>query len=70
MDGRTEAPDETAVRCLRDGLRPTEAIKVLRTTGLTLGEAKEVVHRNLQRQVQASAELLWDAAEDAVNAED
>lgn len=40
-----------------------EAIKALRAGGnMSLGDAKEIVHRNLSPERQASAERLWDEA--------
>jgi ribosomal protein L7/L12 len=67
---RNENPDAVAIRCLRDGLNPIDAVKAVRATGLALREAKEVVHRNLPRDRQQAAELVWDAAEEGLRAED
>jgi hypothetical protein len=54
--------DEIAHALISDHhLAPVPAIKAMRTGGnMTLGEAKEVVHRNLPIEQQEAAERLWD----------
>ncbi len=53
-------PDQVAQELLR---RTDSVISVIKavadTTGIDLGEAKFVVHRNLDPEVRAGAERLW-----------
>jgi ribosomal protein L7/L12 len=51
--GRTDSPI-TAIRAVVEG------------TGLGLGDAKWVVHRNLDPEVRTAAEHLWDELIDAM----
>jgi hypothetical protein len=61
-----ERPDELARQLLSSGRSPIEAIKAVRVRlGMSLGEAKAVVHRNLSTEQQHAAEALWDQAERA-----
>jgi len=53
--------DEAAQAVLARTASPIEAIKALlgAQPGLSLGDAKPVVHRNLPPRVQKAAEQLW-----------
>lgn len=54
-------PDQIARELLRRTDSPVSAIKaVVEATGMGLGDAKWVVHRNLGPQVRDSAKSLWD----------
>jgi hypothetical protein len=55
-------PDQVARALIENHhLLPISAIKALRSgANMTLGEAKEVVHRNLPAGQRAAAERLWD----------
>ena len=57
-----ESQDEIAHALMWDHhLAPIPAIKAMRSGGnMTLGEAKEVVHRNLPAEQQETAEQIWD----------
>ncbi len=59
-----DTPDQVAQALIQDHkLAPIPAIKALRAgANITLGEAKELVHRNLPLEQQAAAERLWDEA--------
>jgi|GEM_PF-6513313 len=62
--------DDTARSLLAAGASPIDAIKAIRIAfDLDLGEAKVVVHRNLSARDQATAEQLWNAAEQAIRDE-
>ncbi|GAA2706823.1 hypothetical protein Apa02nite_032500 [Actinoplanes palleronii] len=53
-------PDQIARELLRRTDSPISAIKaVADATGMGLGDAKEVVHRNLAPPVREAAEQLW-----------
>ena len=53
--------DQVAIELLRRSGSPVSAIKALRdATGMGLGDAKWVVHRNLAPQTREAAEGLWD----------
>lgn len=53
--------DQTAKELLRRTDSPISAIKAFADAiGLDLGDAKWVVHRNLNPEVRKSAEKLWD----------
>lgn len=67
-----------AVRCHSDGVSaeraaqllvsrghgPIDSIRAIRNAyGVSLREAKALVHPNLSKDQQTAAELLWDAAE-------
>jgi ribosomal protein L7/L12 len=53
--------DQVAKELLRRADSPTSAIKaIVDATGLGLGDAKWVVHRNLSLDVREAAERLWD----------
>jgi ribosomal protein L7/L12 len=55
--------DDVAAELVESGLSPIAAIKVVRdAAGVTLGEAKTAVHRNLSLDQQRAAEHLWDEA--------
>jgi len=60
--------DQAAQAVLERTTSPIEAIKALRAAqpGLSLRDAKPVVHRNLPPQVQRAAEQLWDSIEQAI----
>ncbi len=55
-------PDQVAESLIRDHeLEPIPAIRALRTGGnMKLGEAKQIVHRNLPLEQQEAAERLWN----------
>lgn len=57
-----QTPDEIARSLIEDQqLPPIPAIKALRGgANMTVGEAKEVVHRNLPLDQQSAAEKLWE----------
>ena len=53
--------DQVAKELLRHTDSPISAIKaVADATGLGIGDAKWVVHRNLSPEVREAAESLWD----------
>ncbi|GIF22436.1 ribosomal protein L7/L12 [Actinoplanes tereljensis] len=57
--------DEIARELLRHTDSPIQAIKSLADgTGMGLGDAKWVVHRNLDARVRAAAEELWQGLVD------
>ena len=60
--------DQAAQAVLERTTSPIDAIRALREAqpGLSLGDAKPVVHRNLPPQWQRAAEQLWDSIERAV----
>ncbi|MFK4246134.1 hypothetical protein ACI2KV_24970 [Micromonospora chokoriensis] len=59
--------DQVAQELLRRTDSPISAIKaVADATGMALGDAKWVVHRNLNPQVRKAAEGLWDELLDGV----
>ncbi|MFC7545913.1 hypothetical protein [Plantactinospora sp. GCM10030261] len=59
--------DQLAQELLRRTDSPISAIKaVADATGMGLGDAKWVVHRNLNPQVRKAAEGLWDELLDGV----
>jgi hypothetical protein len=60
--GAGQTPDQVARSLIEEHqLAPIPAIKALRAgAGMTTGQAKEVVHRNLPLDQQAAAEKLWD----------
>ena len=61
--------DQIAQALLRRTDSPIAAIRAVREgAGLGLGEAKWVVHRNLDPKVRAAAEHLWDELIDAMMA--
>ena len=66
-----EDPDAVfaASELLTAGVGPIEAIKVLRSDGLSLEDAKAVVHRSLPPDQRAAAERLWDVAESALDSD-
>jgi hypothetical protein len=55
-------PDQVAESLIRDHeLEPIPAIRALRNGGdMKLGEAKQIVHRNLPLERQEAAEELWN----------
>jgi hypothetical protein len=57
-----QSPDQIARSLIEDHrLPPIPAIKALRSgANMTVGEAKEVVHRHLPLDQQSAAEKLWD----------
>jgi len=57
-----DTPDQIAHSLIQNHkLAPIPAIKALRAgANMTLGDAKEVVHRNLPLEQQAAAERIWD----------
>jgi hypothetical protein len=59
-----QTPDQIAHALIYDHqIAPVPAIKAMRTgCNMTLGEAKEVVHRILPLDQQKAAERLWDEA--------
>jgi hypothetical protein len=58
-----DTPDQVACVLIQECRGPIDAIKALRLAGnMHLGEAKEIVHRNLPPEHQAAAERLWDEA--------
>ena len=64
MSEREKAAAAAARELLAAGLSPIESIKAIREGfALDLGEAKEIVHRNLPTEHQSDAEALWDSAE-------
>jgi ribosomal protein L7/L12 len=60
--------DQAAQAVLAATKSPIEAIRALREVqpGLSLADAKPLVHRNLPLRVQRAAEQLWDDLEQAV----
>jgi ribosomal protein L7/L12 len=59
--------DQIAQALLRRSNSPIAAIRAVASgTGLGLGDAKWVVHRNLDPEVRAAAESLWDELIDAM----
>ncbi len=53
--------DQVAEELLRRTDSPISAIvAVAKATGMGLGDAKWVVHRNLNQEVREAAESLWD----------
>jgi|SRR5579863_1415262 len=66
-----DTPDKVARNLVADqNVSPIEAIKALREGGnMSLGDAKEIVHRNLPPKRQASAERLWEEVIAAVEHE-
>lgn len=67
-----DTPDKVARNLVvEQQVSPVEAIKALRTGGnMSLGDAKEIVHRNLLPERQASAERLWAEAVAALEHEE
>lgn len=60
-------PDETARELLRRTDSPISAIKAIADgAGLSLADAKWVVHRNLAPRTREAAEELWSELIDAV----
>ncbi|MEV4351139.1 hypothetical protein AB0J83_42320 [Actinoplanes sp. NPDC049596] len=60
MVARGADPDQIAGELLRRSDSPISVIKAVKdATGMTLGDAKWVVHRNLAPEVRAAAENLW-----------
>ncbi|MBQ1038828.1 hypothetical protein [Micromonospora sp. C81] len=60
--------DQVARELLRRTDSPISAIKaVADATGMGLGEAKWVVHRNLNPGVREAAENLWDDLLDGIS---
>lgn len=59
--------DEAAQAVLARTTSPTDAIRALREAqpGLSLADAKPIVHRSLPLPVQRAAEQLWDDLEQA-----
>lgn len=58
-----DTPDQVACVLIEESSGPMDAIKALRLAGnMPLGAAKEIVHRNLPPEQQATAERLWDEA--------
>ena len=59
--------DQAAEAVVARTTSPIDAIKALREAqpGLSLADAKPVVHRNLPPRVQRAAEQLWDDLEQA-----
>jgi len=57
-------PDQVARSLIEDQrLQPIPAIKALRAGGsIPLGDAKELVHRNLPQEQREAAEHLWEQA--------
>jgi hypothetical protein len=57
-----QTPDQIARSLMKDQqLPPIPAIKALRAgANMSVGEAKEVVHRNLPVDQRSAAEKLWD----------
>ena len=57
-----QTPDQIARSLIEDQkLPPIPAIKALRAgANMAVGEAKEVVHRNLPVDQQSAAEKLWN----------
>ena len=70
------SPDQVAESLIRDHeLEPIPAIRALRTGGnMKLGEAKQIVLRNLSLEQREAAERLWgemiEAAERITDTED
>ncbi len=59
--------DASASALLDDGASPIDAMRAIRTvSGVTLGEAKAVVHASLPEHERAAAESLWDDADAAL----
>ncbi|KAB1153325.1 hypothetical protein F6X68_14415 [Micromonospora sp. AMSO12t] len=59
--------DQVAKELLRRTDSPISAIKaVADATGVGLGDAKWVVHRNLNPEVRQAAESLWDELLDGI----
>ncbi|MEH0986323.1 hypothetical protein [Micromonospora sp. CPCC 205556] len=59
--------DQVAQELLRRTDSPISAIKaVADATGMALGDAKRVVHRNPNPQVRKAAENLWDELLDGI----
>lgn len=59
--------DQVAKELLRRTDSPISAIKaVADATGMGLGDAKWVVHRNLNPEVREAAESLWDELLDGI----
>jgi ribosomal protein L7/L12 len=53
--------DQVAEELLRSGDSPISVIKaVADATGIGLGDAKWVVHRNISPKIREAAETLWD----------
>jgi hypothetical protein len=60
--------DQVAKELLRRTDSPISAIKaVADATGMSLGDAKWVVHRNLTPAVREAAESLWDELLDGIS---
>jgi len=59
--GDGDSPDQVARALTSDHrLAPIPAIKAMRAGGsMTVGEAKELIHRNLPSEQQEAAERLW-----------
>jgi ribosomal protein L7/L12 len=59
-----DTPDDVArLPIEREHLDPIPAIKAMRAGGgISLGEAKEIVHRNLPVERQRATEKLWNEA--------
>jgi len=57
-----DTPDQVAQSLIAEHhLLPISAIKALRSgSNMTLGAAKEIIHRNLPADQQAVAERLWE----------
>ena len=54
------SPDDVARELLRHTTSPIAVIKALvDTAGMSLGDAKPIVHRNLNPPVREAAERLW-----------
>ena len=61
-----DSPDQVARALTSDHcLAPIPAIKAMRVGGgMTVGEAKELIHRNLPTEQQEAAERLWEELTD------
>lgn len=69
LDGGSD--DDAARAVLMRTRSPIAAIKAMRAArpGLTLADAKPLIHRNLPQDTRESAEFLWDEVERAIKAD-